>query len=88
MIIFRVPLGELITHLRKWSVGFLKFEAFEGLVERGNSSLSMIEKLNIEIARSRIKATSAVLNNDFDALSKRKEEIDGHTERLRAIIHE
>jgi hypothetical protein len=35
-------------------LGPLEFEALERLVERGRSSLSTVEQLNIEIARSRI----------------------------------
>jgi hypothetical protein len=90
-VAFRKPLGELIGQLHKGKIGPLQFEAFDRLVERGNSSLSTTERLNIEIAESRItelEATSAVLSGDLDALSRKKEEIDAHVTKLRATIGE
>ena len=47
-------LGEFLGHLRKAKFGPVQFEAFERFVERGQTALSTIERINIEIAKSRI----------------------------------
>jgi hypothetical protein len=46
--------GEFLKHLRSAKFGPVQFEAFERFVERGETTLSTIEKIDIEIAKSRI----------------------------------
>lgn len=54
LIVFRDGIRDFIINLRKGKFGPVQFEAFERLVERGHSSLSTVEALNVEIAKSRI----------------------------------
>ena len=76
-------LGEFFGHLRKAKFGPVQFEAFERLVEHGQTSLSTIEKINIEIAKSRIielEVTSILLSEE------QKRAVDSQVENLKKYI--
>jgi hypothetical protein len=81
-------LGELLGNLRKAKFGPVQFEAFERFVERGQTTLSTIEKINVEIAKSRIieLEVSRILfsedqirevNSQIDNLRKYISQLDG-----------
>jgi hypothetical protein len=82
LLIFRVELGKFVAHLRSGKVGPLEFQAFERLVERGHSSLSTVEQLNIEIARSRI------VELEITQTLMPRPEFEKNIERLKGLIAE
>jgi hypothetical protein len=78
-------LGEFLSNLRRAKVGPLQFETFEKFVERGESSLSTIEKINVEIAKSRIieLEVSSILFNE-----EQSKQVALQIENLRKLINQ
>jgi len=80
--LLREELGEFIINLRSGKIGPVQFRAFEKLVERGHSSLTTVEQLNIEIAKTRItelEITQQLMPND---------EFERSVERMKELISE
>jgi hypothetical protein len=96
LIAFKQEIASFFGQLQRAKIGPVQFEAFDRFVARGQSSLSAIERLNIEIARSRItglEASSTLMELTSVIMPGRAggdtaAKIKSHVEALRQLMGE
>jgi hypothetical protein len=89
LVIFRKPILGLSNSIQKGKVGPVEFERFEKLVERSEQSLSTIEKIHLEIAKSRVVELEVTMRVGIVPFtSTEKTEIVNQIRQLRTYISE
>jgi hypothetical protein len=96
-IVFRHQMGPplnkvagFFAQIRSGKLGPVEFERFDRLVTRGESSISTIEKINVEIAKSRIIELEVSLRAAFVLPFKEEErkQMAAQVENLKRYIQE